>query len=325
MEGKLRSTPKGVSVSSGFVAEYEYPGIALVRMKLDRLVFWNRWRERFKERFAERRSDVAEMHGKCLNRFLKNSQMVIDRRVYFDRWKRMMNGETLKRPSKQYLEFMSELQDVTQSIAHYQTTVDVLDAKIGEMKSLYKRTRKKAKATKSELVQASDKYDALLKMVAEKKIEHRDLVANLQLQLGALRNAKKNPVSGSVRDPEIRDRLARDHAMYHNSMNQLKKKFDATRQKALELRVQIDEVQQRSEDLDREIERLAKERDEIGDVEESVLLSTQRPETVRLMKLLKAADEQLKESAETIEHQNRHLRDLDIQIRTKRNLLEDLE
>ena len=323
MEGKLRSTPKGVSVSSGFVAEYEYPGIALVRMKLDRLVFWNRWKERFRERFAERRSGVAEMHGKCLNMFMKNSQMVIDRRVYFDRWKRMMNG--LRRPSEQYLEFMSELQGAVESTAHYETTVDVLDAKIGEMKSLYKRTRKKAKATKSELAQASDKYDALLKMVAEKKIEHRDLVANLQLQLGALRNAKKDPVSGSVRDRTIRDRLARDHAMYHNSMNELKKKFDDTRQKALELRVQIDEVQQRSEDLDREIDRLAKERDEIGDVEESVLLSTQSRETVRLMKLLKAADEQLKESAETIENQNRHLRDLDIQIRTKRKLLEDLE
>ena len=326
MEWKLRSTPKTVSVSSAYVCDYDYPGISLVRAKLAKLIFWNQWKERFRERTIENCNEIARIHAKCLLTLIKNSQKIITQRKYFDRWKRSTTNHTPSPPlSPKYHEFMSELQETVGSIAHYETTVDVLDSKINEMRALYETTRRKTDSLKSDLSQASDKYDELLKLIAQKKIEHRDLVAKLQLNLGTLKNARKPPVSGSVHDPEIKARLSREHASYCESMDNLKRQFDLTRQKALELRAQIDVVREKNDHLDREIADLAKEREEIGNVEENFLLSKQRGETLKLMKLLKAADEQLQESAETIETQNRQLRELDLQIRTKKQILTEIK
>ena len=334
MHSKRKGLAQPVSVGSISVNEYDSPGIVLCRRKLTRCTFWNLWKEQFRKRIEERNALIEKHQTNSLLIFVENAKSVIQKRVFFDRWRRSAirlpeppnsPPETSKELSpactKKYEEFALDLQNTAQSIARNQTQVEILDAKLKEMRELYDVTKEKAVSTQDAVSQASDKYDELLKMVSQKKVEHRDLVLRLKRKI---ERAKQEVIPSPSEDMKAQDRLAREHALFHNEMVALKAKFESTRQEAVELRLRLDESARLNSELEREIQKLTKEKQELGDVEHTELKSMQKGECLKLMRLLMKTDKQLKATAETLNDQNAQMKELDVQIIKRRKALLDM-
>lgn len=335
MHSRPKTQGQSVSVSSSSLSEYSNPGIILLRRKLIRCTFWNIWRQRYLGKIRQNLNSIKQTETDSLLILVENTDQLIRKRAMFDKWRRcLISGRDPllsthdPAPSdsipctKQYEEFMFDLQSTAQSIARHQTKVDTLDAKLNEIRGLYDVTKRKAIETRDEVSQASDKYDELLKMVSQKKVEHRDLVSELQEQIDRV---KQDPLPRVTHDFSAQDRISREHAVFRESMDSLKSKCEACRGEALELRMELDKRTRENKELESEIQKLSKEKEEMINLQQSSLKAMQSGECLKLMKLLMRTDKQLKETAEKIDTQNTQIKELDVQIIKRRKALMDLK
>jgi chromosome segregation ATPase len=152
-----------------------------------------------------------------------------------------------------YLEFVSELHRTVSSVAKLQTVSDVLDSKIAEFREVFALTKAKHANAESEFNQASDKYEELLRLVAEKKISHRDQISHLHLRI-------RNRRSATATNPEIQGRLSN----HHQKMSEIRERGLELRSHAARLRMEYEESERENSQTQCEIESLTKAKDELG-------------------------------------------------------------
>jgi chromosome segregation ATPase len=215
---------------------------------------------------------------------------------------------------------MSELQRVVRANAKLQTTVDVLDDKVREAHDVYAETQEKARSLQRAVSIANDKYEELLKIVSQRKIEHRDQVANMQLRIG-----DRHRSNSSLSDSDIQDRISGDRDQFQSRMAALRQPSAALKARALELRGQLEASEAENRGLEAEIASLNRERLEIGDVEGEFLEFPQGSDGSVMNQLLQIADEQLKESASAIQAKSRELADLELEVGRRRRVLAALK
>jgi chromosome segregation ATPase len=294
----------------------DHPAFDLIQRRMTRARYFHIWRRNLFIRSRGPAQMVARLDS------------ITRQRTHFRRWRQARSSvaeSDVSRIDPKYVEFMAELQRTLQSIARLQTTSDVLAARISELSDLYEQTREKARSGQAAFDHETEKYETLLRSVAEKKLEHRDQVAALQMRIGERRRGKRGSAPKSIANAGVAAKLAEERDKFQSRMREVREKVGTLKEKATKLRVEFEESERANREFETEIESLGKTKAVLEKAEERFLVVPPDSETARLRKLLRSADQHLKESAQMVENKALEIKELDYQIIRHRKILADLK
>ncbi|KAK8881610.1 hypothetical protein M9Y10_004354 [Tritrichomonas musculus] len=311
------------------VSFYEeiFPGFTLIRNKIVRCNYFQLWKYKYLIRKKSPKSD-DERKNQCkyLKLFIENFQNRLTLQVYFGRWKRMSQMEQLNSNQNlidpKYVEFMTELQESISNQANLKTTISVLDKKIDEVSEVERETRNKADGLQRKCDIMMSTYENLLRQLSEMKINHRDHVSSLQLQIGKAISSQESDIQYSYSN--VLNSIAQDQSRLLSEKEKIHNLIQKEKEKAAELRSKIDLCKNDNIAKEKEIDDLKNEINAFPDPESDPYVEP-NSKLVELHKILIQADQQLQQTSVLFQKQSAQIKELDFQINKHKATLDDLK
>lgn len=326
---KLQSYQLTQSFPEESISFYEevFPGFTIIRNKIVRCNYFQIWRSRYIERKKSPQiGDERKNQLKYLKIFVENYQNKHLLNLFFRRWKRMMNlsensSFNREKVDPKYIEFVTELQESISNQANLKTTINVLDQKIQEVSEVEKEARSKADGLQRKCDIMTNTYENLLRQLSEMKINHRDHVSSLQLQIG--KTISSQEASNQYSYSNVLNSIAQDQNRLKTEKEKIHILIQKEKEKAAEFRTKIDLCKKDILENENDIENIKIEINSFPDPENDPYIEP-NTKLVELRKILIQADQQLQATSSIFQKQSDQLKELDFQINKHKATLDEL-